>query len=243
MNKDNKYSAGWEFESLSKVHNYYEWILSKLLQYKPFCGWRSSLDYGAGAGNFYKHIKLYCIYPYAYEPDPQFSSKLLDVVPDVVPKGHFVYSNMEAVRSTAPYNLITAINVLEHIEDDKAELLIMNSLLEYNGHLFLFVPAHPFLYGTLDAEFGHERRYEKKMLRKLVSSCGFRVLKCDYLNPVGAVIWLIMGRILYRTRWNSSLVSFYDKLVIPVARFFDRLPKFFGQSIFLVAVKNTGPTK
>jgi SAM-dependent methyltransferase len=57
------------------------------------------------------------------------------------------------------------IDVLEHIEDDRAELRRALSLLAPGGHLLVVSPAHPFLFMPFDEAVGHFRRYQRHTLR------------------------------------------------------------------------------
>ena len=54
---------------------------------------------------------------------------------------------------------VVCLNVLEHIEDDRASLRAMHDLLQPGGRLVLLVPSLRALYGTLDEALGHFRRY------------------------------------------------------------------------------------
>ena len=68
---------------------------------------------------------------------------------------------------------IVCVNVFEHLEDDAAFLRESAGLLPAGGRLLLFVPALPFLFGSMDVHYGHFRRYYKKDLAALVGSGGF----------------------------------------------------------------------
>jgi len=68
---------------------------------------------------------------------------------------------------------IVCMNVLEHIEDDAGTLVDFNRVLQPGGHLALLVPALPALYGTLDMNLRHYRRYEKNARAMSVASAFF----------------------------------------------------------------------
>ncbi len=61
-----------------------------------------------------------------------------------------------------------SVNVIEHIERDDLALSNMIAGTKTGGHICLLVPAHPFLYGSLDALDHHFRRYTKKSLSDIV---------------------------------------------------------------------------
>lgn len=80
------------------------------------------------------------------------------------------------------YDLILLLDVIEHIEFDKAFLAdIVDKHLLGHGKIMITVPAFQALYGKHDAFLGHYRRYQHNELTHLVSSCGLTVLSSGYL--------------------------------------------------------------
>jgi SAM-dependent methyltransferase len=69
-----------------------------------------------------------------------------------------------------PFDCVIAVDVLEHIEDDRAALRKLASLLRPSGLLVLTVPAGQWLYGYHDEQLGHHRRYSRGSLRKLAET-------------------------------------------------------------------------
>ncbi|MFH1940603.1 MAG: class I SAM-dependent methyltransferase [bacterium] len=76
---------------------------------------------------------------------------------------------------------IGLFDVLEHIEDDKAFLRSIKSLLMDRGKLYLTVPAHPFLWSNEDTLSEHFRRYTIPSLSKELIEAGFCV---DYATTI-----------------------------------------------------------
>lgn len=70
------------------------------------------------------------------------------------------------------FDVIIAMDVLEHIKDDKAAAAKLVGLLKHGGQLILTVPAHSLLFGFHDEELGHHRRYSKKTLANLMRCTG-----------------------------------------------------------------------
>jgi SAM-dependent methyltransferase len=138
------------------------------------------------------------------------------------------------------------MNVLEHQEDDLEHLASLSALLPSGrGRLVLFVPALQQLYGSLDREAGHFRRYHLDEMRRLLRKAGLRTEQIGYMNGLGAVSWWIAARVL-RVPLNGSgstrLIPVYDRFLIPVARCLDpALRPFFGQSLIAVASREPGP--
>jgi SAM-dependent methyltransferase len=134
-----------------------------------------------------------------------------------------------------PFDCLVCVNVLEHIEDDSEAMRQMNDLLKAGGHLCLFVPALPWLYGSLDAQFGHYRRYTRRRLEELARQAGFAIEKLRFFYLLGVITWFLMGKILRWRTWNATPVAAYDRLIIPFLR---RLERRFspplGQSLLMV---------
>jgi SAM-dependent methyltransferase len=93
---------------------------------------------------------------------------------------------------------ILCFNVLEHIEDDMRALAGMRETAAPSAALGLIVPAHPALYGRMDAEAGHFRRYTRRSLRDTLERSGWQVQTLRYINLTGALGWW------YHNRWRKS---------------------------------------
>jgi SAM-dependent methyltransferase len=132
-----------------------------------------------------------------------------------------------------PFDSIVCLNVLEHIRDDTAALRRFHDLLAPGGRLLLLVPAHQVLYGRADQELGHERRYSKRLLQRVLEQSGFAVEVARHVNPVGAAGWLVSGRLLRRTDIPSGALRAYDRAV-PLLHALDRVELPFGLSLWVV---------
>ncbi|MBI2318725.1 MAG: glycosyltransferase [Betaproteobacteria bacterium] len=91
----------------------------------------------------------------------------------------------------ALFDLVAALDVLEHVADDAAALAALGQRLKPDGLLFLTVPAYPWLWSPHDEFSQHKRRYTLGGMRSLVERCGLRVTYASYFNcllfPFGAV--------------------------------------------------------
>jgi hypothetical protein len=139
------------------------------------------------------------------------------------------------------YNLdsIVMLNVLEHVSDDALALRHMNAVLPHGGKVVLIVPAFESLYGPIDANLGHHRRYSKRSFRTLVERQGFQVRTLRYMNSVGFFGWWVNAKIFKKTQQSESQIAFFDSKVVPIL---SRLESTFepplGQSLFAVLEKN-----
>ncbi len=95
---------------------------------------------------------------------------------------------------TGVFHCVTLLDVLEHIDDDRATLETVNRLLAPAGQLLITVPAFPFLWGAHDVAHHHQRRYRAKGLRQLLETTGYEITTLSYCNtwlfPVAAVVRL-----------------------------------------------------
>jgi len=80
------------------------------------------------------------------------------------------------------FELVTALDVVEHLDDDVAGLREMRRVLRRDGRILLFVPAFMFLWGVQDDVSNHRRRYTLPSLLRAVEAAGFAVEWASYAN-------------------------------------------------------------
>jgi SAM-dependent methyltransferase len=81
----------------------------------------------------------------------------------------------------AALDVVVALDVLEHLDDDRRALAEILRVLRPGGLLIATVPAYPFLWSSHDEALGHRRRYRRGELRERVAAAGFETLLCSYL--------------------------------------------------------------
>lgn len=80
------------------------------------------------------------------------------------------------------FDLVTALDVVEHLDDDVAGLREMRRVLRPGGRALLFVPTFMWLWGVQDDVSHHRRRYRLSELRQAVTAAGFEVERTTYAN-------------------------------------------------------------
>ena len=95
----------------------------------------------------------------------------------------------QVTASTLPFadgtfDLVTILDVLEHIDDDAGTLRELHRVLRPGGMLLVSVPAYRFLWGPQDEISNHKRRYLARELRTRLVEAGFRVRKLSYFNTI-----------------------------------------------------------
>jgi SAM-dependent methyltransferase len=128
---------------------------------------------------------------------------------------------------------VVALNVIEHIAEDVEALRCIGGMLHPGGRAVILVPALPALFGSLDRELGHQRRYTKKSLRALMEQAGFRVQHVFYFNLVGTLGWWVNARLRQAPRIPLQQLRYFNRLV-PVLRWEDHMSLPFGQSVIAV---------
>jgi SAM-dependent methyltransferase len=82
------------------------------------------------------------------------------------------------------YDLIAALDVIEHIEDDNAALAAIAAKLKRGGKFVMTVPAHQWMWSAHDVVNHHKRRYSKAGLRRLIERSPLKLQKIGYFNSL-----------------------------------------------------------
>jgi 2-polyprenyl-3-methyl-5-hydroxy-6-metoxy-1,4-benzoquinol methylase len=137
------------------------------------------------------------------------------------------------------FDTVFLLNVLEHLEDDKAAIKNCSYLLKKGGTLIILVPAYQLLYCRFDKELGHFRRYTLNKLMALFKTSGFRILNNQYFNFFGLPGWFVFGKLLGRAMIGAGEMNIYNRLV-PVFRVADKiLFNKVGLSVIVIGQKLT----
>lgn len=99
----------------------------------------------------------------------------------------------------ASFDLLTAFDVIEHIEDDRGALAEFGRVLRPGGWMLIYTPALPWLYNEHDRIVHHKRRYRRDELQEKLRSAGYEIAHLAYVN--GLVLPLVLlARGLARVR-------------------------------------------
>jgi glycosyltransferase involved in cell wall biosynthesis len=131
---------------------------------------------------------------------------------------------------------VICLNVLEHVEDDRAGLENIYSALSPGGRALVLVPEGQSVFGSIDVALGHVRRYSEEELQHKMERAGFKVERIIRFNRVSRPAWFISGRILKRTSLEWNQMRIYDRFVW-LWRRIDRFLPWKPTSIIAVAKK------
>jgi len=97
------------------------------------------------------------------------------------------------------FDLVTALDVVEHMDDDLAGLREMRRVLRPGGRVLLFVPTFMFLWGVQDDVSHHRRRYRLAELRRVLERAGFEVERTTYANITFFLPILLVRKLMQLT--------------------------------------------
>jgi len=200
---------------------------------------RRVIEVGCGLGNF-TGMLLDREAVIAVDVEPACIARLRERYPDRPNLHTWVGGPMsEAFADLARFQADSCVcfNVLEHIENDCQALRAMASVLA-GGAIVLLVPAFRSLYGPIDRNLGHHRRYSRRSLTSLAQAAGLAVRKLHYLNAPGFFAWWMNARVLRREAQSERQIELFDRYVVPWLSRLESLARPpFGQSLFAVLCK------
>lgn len=80
------------------------------------------------------------------------------------------------------FDVVTALDVVEHLDDDIAGLKEMHRVLKRGGKTLIFVPAFMWLWGVQDDISNHRIRYTKKQIVERLEKAGFEIERATFAN-------------------------------------------------------------
>jgi SAM-dependent methyltransferase len=147
------------------------------------------LDIGCGAGNMIHHLSRY----------GQVKGVEMDPRPVAVAheRGYDVDlgdATQGLAYDQASFDVVTALDVIEHNQDDMSILHEMYRVVRPGGYVVVTVPAFMWLWSHNDVINAHVRRYTARELRDRLEAAGFRVRRMTYNNffvfPMAAALIL-----------------------------------------------------
>ena len=213
--------TGRELEAMAAAVNYHRWILDI---FKPYLG-DHVIEVGAGLGSFSELLlsRHDCQTLRLVEPSASMYAQLRIRARELkgsaaVEAFHGTFPSVAPLIAAPAPDSVLYINVLEHVEDDEAELNSVRQFLADQGRILIFVPALPRLFGSMDELVGHFRRYTKSDLKEKLRRAGFKIARLGYFDLPGIFPWWIKYRLLKSETMEPSAVRFYDRFVVPPLR-------------------------
>jgi SAM-dependent methyltransferase len=223
-------------ERMSRARNYFAWQ-GRLVRREV--GQRV-VEVGCGVGNFTAML-LDREAVVALDPEPECIERLQDrfrrrknLHAIVAEAGDAAFFDLARFRPDS----CVCLNVLEHIKDDRDALCAMASILPHGGVIVLLVPAFQALYGPIDRNLGHCRRYSRGSIATLAAAAGLEIKKAHYMNSLGFFGWWANAHIFERQAQSERQIEFFDFYIVPwMSRLEEMARPPFGQSLFVVLRK------
>lgn len=224
---------GQELELFAEVTRWKAYWVSRIRNYLG----EDVLEVGAGIGtNTLFMCNERCRRWICTEPDAQLAKRIALALKDSKCRQYctVITGTLKDIAPNEFFDTILFIDVLEHIQDDRGELLQASGHLRPRGTLIVLSPAHTCLFSKLDQAVGHYRRYTKKRLTEIAPR-HLKLLRMEYLDLVGVLASLSNRFLLRRHKPTKRQIRFWDSVMVPCSRILDPLVRHrFGKSILAV---------
>jgi SAM-dependent methyltransferase len=122
----------------------------------------------------------------------------------------------------ASFDLACALDVIEHVDDDRAALGELHRVLRPGGHLLATVPALRLLWGRQDVLAEHRRRYARREFAAAVQDNGFEITRLSYFNTL-LFPPILLARLLMRPFLSRSVSTGRSDLAVRAPFGLDRV--------------------
>ena len=231
MNEKKINYDGWELKFFDKSKNFRNYQLKLIKKYVK--GYIAEVGPGNGM-----NVSSYIKYPKKidlYEP----TKKLYLELKKKFKKNNKVSNyNKKFILQKEKYDSILYLDVLEHIKNDKEEILKAFKSIKKNGYLLINVPAFSYLYSKFDKDVGHHKRYQKKDIRIIFKNLKYKKLDLRYYDSIGYILSLLSRLTLsdYKKKFEQK-IRIWDSL-IPLSKIIDFLTfNLCGKSLLVVIKK------
>ena len=144
------------------------------------------------------------------------------------------------------FDLVTALDVVEHLDDDISGLKEMNRVMKSGGKTLIFVPAFMWLWGVQDDISNHRIRYTRQQIIERLNAAGFEIERATYAN-ITFFMPILLGRFIMKITGIkpesennvniSALNGIFGKIFSAEKYWLNKANFPFGVSIVVVAKK------
>tara|TARA_B100000029_G_C17563732_1_gene954357 strand:+ start:359 stop:1051 length:693 start_codon:yes stop_codon:yes gene_type:complete len=230
MNKKNYEYNGWELKFFDKSKNFRNYQLSLIKDHLKGHIAEVGPGNGINLSNYYKYPKKIDL----YEPTKKLYLEL---------KKKFKNNNKikfynKVFGGTKKYNAILYLDVIEHIKEDKKEIIKAFKLLKKNGNLIINVPAFLHLYSNFDRDVGHFKRYSKNDFKKILNYINYKNVTFIYYDSIGYLL-SFLSKILtsnYKKNFEKK-IKLWDSMIW-MSKILDYIVcRMFGKSLLIIVKK------
>lgn len=230
------YDSGWvgwyDMKEYGPASKHVRRIVFNLLKQIPF---HSVLDAGCGVATLLNDISKN--FPNVELNGLEYSADAVEMAKKRLPQGHFWQVDLSKAAAPARADLVTCIDVLEHIEDDVTAMKHLASMT--NRYALIVVPIGP-LFEAERVRVGHVHGYSKAEFDGKLEQAGFKITK---RIAWGFPVYSLYRRLLHVLPEKVTTSEFtpfkkFTSYLIYLALFLS-LP-FWGDRYFLICEKVNG---
>lgn len=246
-----------EYERMYRLEDTYWWFVARrrliaaLLRDLMPPGPIDMLDIGCGTGAMLDELRTY-----GRVVGADFSEEALAFCRQRGARSGLEYELVRADARALPFaansfDVVTAMDIIEHIDRDKDALREIWRVLRPGGHLLATVPAYQSLWSDHDVALHHHRRYTGPQFRDLVQRSGFDIERLSYtVSSLLPAVWVFrqVNRLLHFRRRGGApkadLVSVPPKVNHALVNLLEMETNFvrkrslpFGVTVLVVAKK------
>jgi len=221
--------SGWELPHFDKARNFRNYQFDLIKSHIK----NNIAEIGPGTGSLLeKYIFLTKKKIYLFEPTKKFCVLLEKKFKKKVKifNSYFI--------SNKKYNTIIYMDIIEHIFNDKDEILKAYNNLARNGKLIINVPAFKILFSRFDKDVNHFRRYQKNTFSKTLNELNIKKYNMIYYDSVGFFLSLLSKFFSKNYKKKFGLkIRIWDKLII-LSKIIDMITfNSFGKSLLIIIKK------
>jgi SAM-dependent methyltransferase len=107
---------------------------------------------------------------------PLVGTQFVDISRSAAVKLHARGAQVVVAEATAlpfaedTFDLVCALDIVEHVDDDDAMLAELSRVIRARGALLISAPLHPSRWTSFDEIVGHKRRYEPRQLLAMLAA-------------------------------------------------------------------------
>lgn len=227
-----KYTGVDNLEAMQEAKRYNRALINLVVSELEGRSKYTILDFGAGSGTYADMLKAQGVIVDCVEPDKSLQRILNN-------KAYKAFDYADSLKPNS-YDVIYALNVLEHIDDDFTVFNQLINALKPGGTVIIYVPAFNSLYSSMDKLVGHHRRYRKARLAAMAKNNHLVIKRLEYQDPLGYIAASIYKATGNRTgKISPWSVKFYDTCVFPISKAIQLTTKnLFGKNVCLIAKKS-----
>lgn len=222
-------------DALEQAPQFNEWMYESV---KPWLGTRVA-ELGVGRGNLSKHIRRHgqvLLTDYRLDYLTELQRKWADHGNLRIGKLDMTRrEDFDQLREFAPDSVIF-LNVLEHLEDDRAVLRSLFETVPVGCRIVVLVPYGMKLYSNFDKALGHFRRYSEWELEGKMRDAGLEVEKQFFFNKVGVFAWYVANTLGGQKALKPWQLRLYG-LLTPIFRVLDSILPTSGLSTVVIGRK------